>query len=649
MKVLCTLLAVILLISPVYASPNEVRESATKYSNGEAILIEGPFYVDNNPYFIADYMLMGEKKGSLVYDELKSQFVTDAEVMRKVFATRDLKTLTLWDPLFYAIGDYTKIPLAAKYETQNVRNFASFSTLTDEERVQLETFLTDYEKLAEDIAEVSRITNSILYPEDSYTFRYSRTPPNLLIEIHESSATGKYSYEGFQKLIEAYDKVFSDYLQLGLDLKVFTGELEEYPPGTTIREKWDIVVTKESILREVELVGENAKILDSEISLRKDILSYDYLPEIENAKKRLGVQKVAESGKAVCGPTIIILLAISVLILTRRRPMFIIALLVIGAITLGFTSQSYASSDEFRVPSPMELISHKIKNVDTVDITIKAGGIDLETARDVLKGYPLLLEGEGIIVRGPYYYDGEPNYIFDIIEDGTPTGHIFLVDGVNFRLVGSQRKAFQLQKTRFLSDMIKDRPLYLDVDVDIIKEEAEKATTPPLDIFLTNLTENVVKGQELEKSLIQKPDFMTLKELTGTYIRGFILLDNLEKLTSVEEAKKLSGGFSEKKLWLEAYARAARGLSADEYLEARRSQYRGRSLNRIPMMMKLQGMGMLPSKAQVVHDLASDLLYDNIFLWHLEKVPDPNLFARLAYKEGTFTLPGVTRESNLSK
>ena len=92
-------------------------------------------------------------------------------------------------------------------------------------------------------------------------------------------------------------------------------------------------------------------------------------------------------------------------------------------------------------------------------------------------------------------------------------------------------------------------------------------------------------------------------------------------------------------LWLEAYGRVIKGLSADEYLEARRGQYRGRSLNRLPLMQQLAGMGMNPSKAQVVHDLTSDLIYDNTFLWHYGRVEDPNLFARLSFKEGTYTLP----------
>lgn len=602
-------------------------------------MVDGPFYLADRPYYVIDYMLRGESKGSLVYDPTLKEFVTDSEVMRKVFATRDLKTLTLWDPLFYAIGDYTKIPLAAKYETQNVRNFAEFAILTEEEQRQLDLFLEDYEKLSEDIAECSKVTNSILYPKEAYSFKYSRSPPNILIEIYETSARGHFSYEGFQQLLKIYDKIYSDYLQLGLDLNAFAGGLEEYPPGTTIREKWEIVVTKESILKEIELANMNAQKLDSEISVRKDILSWDYRDRISMAKERLGIEEVPRAPKkGICGPTFVLLIALTLIFLLYKRRL-ILPILLTGAV-LALISTPILSQ-EFRIPTPEELISQKVTSPEEVSIEIAATGIDEATAKEVLRGFPLFLKGESVVVRGPYYYYGEPNYIFDIVKGKEPTGYLFLVDAVNFRLIGDQRKAFQLQKARFLADLIEGKPLYQGANIEAIAEEAEKATTPPLDMFLSNLTENIREGKKLEQEMVERPDFETLKELTKHYIQGFILLQNIERLTSPSEAMKLTHGFSERMLWLEAYGRVSRGLSADEYLEARRSQYRGRTLNRLPLMQQLAGMGMLPSKAQVVHDLTSDLLYDNIFIWHLEKVEDPALFARLAFKEGTFTMPSI--------
>jgi hypothetical protein len=297
------------------------------------------------------------------------------------------------------------------------------------------------------------------------------------------------------------------------------------------------------------------------------------------------------------------------------------------------------SSPSFSVPSYEELISQKITNVSQVQIEISAEGIDEETARDILEGFPLLLEGENIIVRGPYYYYGKPNYIMDIVKEGVPTGYLFLIDGTTYRLVASQRTAFRLQKARFLADMIKGKALYQDVDVSALAGEAEKTDIPPLELFLTNLTINVREGKELEQKHVERPDFETVRELAQHYLRAFVLLQNIERVTSPTEAKAITHNFSEKMLWLEAYGRVMRGLSADEYLEAKRSQYRGRSLNRLPLMQQLAARKMNPSKAQVVHDLTSDLIYDNIFLWHLGKGEDSNLFARLAFKEGTFTMP----------
>ena len=638
---LAVLGALIVYCSSVSASDiDTLREAGANYIQGEVMMIDGPLYVNDQPYYVIDYMLLGEVRASLVYDSASKRFVTDNEIMRKVFATKDLKSLVIWDPLFYAIGDYTKIPLAAKYETQNVRNFAGFASLTGEERAQLNTFLEDYEKLARDIAECSRITNSILYPEETYLFEYSRSPPNIVVEIYGSSARGHFSYEGFEQLLGIYDKIYSDYLQLGLDLNAFAGGLEEYPPGTTIREKWEVVLTKEGILKEIELVGANGQVLDDEIAVRGDILSWPYDTRIDTARERLGITEEEEGVKKVYGPLLILLIGLAVLFLLRFRRKLLgpSVFIFLAAMILAGTAASLSSSS---IPSYEELISQKITNVSQVQIEISAEGIDEETARDILEGFPLLLEGEGIIVRGPYYYDGQPNYIMDIVKDGEPTGYLFLIDGTTHRMVGSQRTAFQLQKARFLADMIKGKALYQDVNISALAEEAEKTDIPPLELFLTNLTINAEEGKGLEQTHIERPDFETVRELAQHYLRAFVLLQNIERVTSPTEAKAITHNFSEQMLWLEAYGRVTKGLSADEYLESRMGKYRGRSLNRLPLMMDITATGINPSKAQVVHDLTSDLFYDNTFLWHLGKVEDPNLFARLAFKEGTFTLPGT--------
>jgi hypothetical protein len=155
----------------------------------------------------------------------------------------------------------------------------------------------------------------------------------------------------------------------------------------------------------------------------------------------------------------------------------------------------------------------------------------------------------------------------------------------------------------------------------------------------------VEEVRELEKRHVEKPDVETASELGQHYLEAFVLLRNIERVASPAKAKNVTRNFSEEKLWLEAYSRVMKGLTAEEYFESRQGQYRGRSLNRLPLMRELAAMNMNPLKAQVVHDLTSDLIYDNAFLWHLGKVEDPNLFARLSFKEGTFTLPRALNET----
>jgi hypothetical protein len=641
---IAVIIAVLFLIPIVSAQDvDTVREAGAAYSQGEVMMVHGPFYVAEEPYYVIDYMLLSEVQASLVYDPAGEKFVTDSITMRKVLATKDLKNLVIWDPLFYAIGDPTKIPLAAKFETQNVRNFAEFASINEDEKESLYVFLETYERIFEGVSECSKETNAMLYPEDAYLFEYSRTPPNIKVEVYKSSESGYFSFEGFEGLIECYDEVYTDYLQLGLDLNGFAGGLEEYPPGTTIREKWEVVLTKEGLLREIELVGANARILDEKIAVRKDILSYPYDIQINTGRERMGLPPTG-AAKKVCGPTAILLLSLSVLFVFRyRRRLLGPSVLLLSPLLLVGVAAS--SSSDITVPSYEELISQKITNVSEVEIEIVAGGITEETARDIIVGFPLLLEGESVIVRGPYYYYGNPNYIIDIVEDGKPTGNLILIDGSTHRLVANQQTAFQLQKARFLADMIEGKALYQNVDPGALAAEAEKTDVPPLQIFLTNLSINAEEGKELEQRHVEKPDFETAKDLAQHYIKASALLKNIERTTSPVEGKAVTHGFSEHVLWLEAYGRVTKGLSADEYLEARRSMHRGRSLNRLPLMQQLAGMGMSPSKAQVVHDLTSDLIYDNTFLWHMGRVEDPNLFARLAFKEGTYTVPSSMNTS----
>ncbi len=608
-------------------SYDEIRSAGEKYSKGEAILVDGPFYVDGKPYYVLDYMYLGENRGSLVYDPEKGEFVKDRQIMRKVLATKDLKLLTIADPLFYAFGNSSLVALAAEYEVQNVRNFASYAVLDNVERVKLEKILQSYIEVMKDVTETSRITASMLYPENSMSFEYSPQKPHLNVKIERSSIEGNYSYEGFESLVNSYNKLLDDYYAFGINLVDLAGELEEYPPGTTIREKWEIVISKEDIITEVQLVNENAKELEKEIKLREEILNSDYSDSIARAYARMGV-------KSVCGPSFILLLP--ALLLLRRRVSA--ALLLVGLILI---SSAYA----LYIPSPEELITHKIsvEEVKNVSIILEGKGITEEEAREILSGFPLLLKGEGVVVRGPYFYDTHEVYLFEVVDaKGSPTGAVFLVDRTTGRLVGSQRQAFQLMKAGFLKELVETEPIYLNFDEGEIKRIAENSS-PPLSYFLENLSESIAQGKALERELLNNLSFDVARDLAQEYARSFMLLYNIRAVTSDEKASEVTSGFYDELLRLEAYSRVSRGMTAEEFFEARKSQYRGRSINRIPLIARLSAFGLNPSKAQVIHDLASDLIYDNVYLWRLGRYENTNLFARLSFKEGTVTAPGSSR------
>jgi len=647
-RTIFTLLILFLLVPTVSGTVlDSAREAGLQYAKVDEIVIaDGPFFIQDQPYYFLDYMSLGESKGSLVYDPAEKTFEIDQEIIRKALAIKDLKSLTMWDPLFYSVGDSSKIPLAARFETQNVRNFAFFSSITDEEMQLLETFLQEYQELASSIAESSKITNSILYPNDRIKFSYSRDSPGILVEVDQTQTQGRFSYEGLETLITAYENTYSHYQDMASYLMQFGGGLEEYPPGARIREKWEVVMTKESVLQEIYLVNQNQETIKTEIQLRKDILSYPYETQIEQAEERLGIRK-----KAVCGPTTILILGLLPVLLLfyftkkPKRPLYVNSLLLLTILLIGLAVPVLSQDSTFKVPTAEELMSQKVESVEKVQIEILAEGIDEENARDLLRDFRLIMEGESVIVRGPYYYFDNPTYLFDILKDGESTGKGFLIDATTLRLIGDQRIAFQLLKTRFLADMIERKPLYKDIDIQAIAREAENAA-PPLNLFLANLTENIETGKKLEEDLILRPDFKTIMNLTRIYMQGYITLQKIERTTPSTEAMTATKGFLDKKAWLEAYARSMMGLSADEYLEGRMAQYYGRTLNRLPLMQKLSSMGMRPSKAQIVHDLTSDLIYDNIYLWRLGRIRDPNLFARLAFKEGTYTLPSIANTTS---
>lgn len=615
-------------------------------------MVDGPIYVNGNSYYVADYVEPDSRvAASLVFDSLSGTFISDPEMIRKVLATKDLKKLTVADPLFYGAGDPAQIIEASKYETQNVRNFASFSSITPEEGNILEIFLEDYEDVMEDVANVSVLTQDILYPDDAIEVTYLVSPPAIDVQLKEGFSGGHFSYEGFEALVSSYETLRHNYRKLSSDLAAFAGGLPEYPPGTVIREKFEVQVTKEGILEEVRLIEENGEQIKSDIDLRKDILSYSYEEQIKEAQKRLGVNPLPSAGILSAIARVLVKIKTLIfglfgigaffLITGRRRPprqrfhIFLIGFVLAGLL-MPALSYSAVVGD---IPTMDELISQKVEAKEAIPYTNLASDLTDSEVEGLLFGFRLVLKGESVEVRGPYTHYGEPYYFFDIKKDGISTGNGFLVDAEKLRLVGDQRQAFQLLKTLLFADLLKKRPLYKGADAEHIQEQAKATLKSPLDIFLTNLSLNVAEGIALEEELIENPDFEILLNLTGHYIEAYVLIQNIRQLVDEKEAEKLTAGFSKKLYLLDTYSRATRGLSTQEYLQGRMAQYRGRTLNRLPLITQLSLMGLRPSKAQVAHDLTSDLIHDNIYLWRKGRVTNPNIFARLSFREGTFTVP----------
>ncbi|MBU2617778.1 MAG: 4-alpha-glucanotransferase [Euryarchaeota archaeon] len=644
-KIITIVMLSLLLCSPIASATDPmVRKAGMEYAKvGEGVMVDGPFYLNENPYWIVDYTKKGEVQASLVYEPNAKKFVTDRVMMRNVFATREFKNITTMDPLFYVVGDPTNIPIAAKYETQNVRNFAVFAPLTEEENATLDAVLEDYERAAQEIAICSELTNSLLRPGVSTKVSYESYPPSVLVEVQGASAGSHFSYEGCQRLLNAYDDVHSDYSKLVLGIKEFTGTLEDLPPGTVIREKHDIKLTKESILEQIDWLDRNGQVIKEEIDLRGDILNGDYIEQIESAEKRLQIESSRNLKIGVIFAATIIILILRFL---RKRPGVVSSLISISLavmVLLAFTTPVPAKDvnmiGSLEVPSPDELISQKVTDISQVQIRIFAEGISITTARKIIEGYPLILEGEDVYVSGPYYHDARAYYLFEVVDDGVLTGDLIVIDAITFRKVVGPIIG-RLMKARFLVDLVQQKSLYQMIDANLLEDEAMKTNESSIAVFLARLAENVREGKELEQSLLERADFETARDLARQYKRAFILLQNMEQMTSPAEVEELTHGFAKEKLWLEAYALFMRSTLSDDHLKARQGRYRGRSLNRIPMMQELAAAGLVPSKPQVAHDLSSDLVYDNPFLWRLGKM-EPPLFARLPLKLGEISVPGA--------
>jgi hypothetical protein len=644
----------LLTIQPVQADIREdIRQKGLQYAKPlEVIMVDGPMYVKGDPYYVAEYLESDSRvTASLVYDLSSSTFISDPEVIRKTLATKDFKKLTMADPLFYGVGDPALIIEASKYETQNARNFASFASITPEEKNILELYLKDYEDVMEKVANVSAITQKILYPNNAIKITYQISYPAIDVQLKEGFSGGHFSYEGFETLVASYNALYHDYRKLSADLAAFGGGLPEYVQGEIIREKFEVQITKEGILGEIRLIEENGNQIKSDIDLRKDILSYSYDEQIIETQKRLGkISPASTTGiislitKAIMKIKTLVLgligLGAFLLITGKKRPPKQIYIFLIGFVLTGLLAPSISYSIVIEgIPHMDELISQKVKANETIPYSNLASDLSDSIVEELLYGFRLVLKGESVEVRGPYTHYKKPYYFFDVKKEGSSTGNGFLVDAEKLRLVGDQRQAFQLLKTLLFADLLKERPLYKGSDPELIQQQAKATLKSPLDIFLTNLSLNMRKGIALEEDLIENPDFEILMNLTDHYVEAYILMQNINQLVSAEEANKITGNFSDRRFLLDAHSRATRGLSTPGYLLGRMAQYRGRTLNRLPLISQLSLMGLRPSKAQVAHDLTSDLVYDNIYLWRMGRTTNPNLFARLAFREGTYTVP----------
>ena len=631
--VIPVIMAVLILCTPAaYAGDFDVvRQAGAEYAMaGEGVMVEGPFYISEKPYWIVDFIKKGEAQASLVYDIGAGQFVTRRDTMRKVLGTRAFKNATASDPLFYAAGDPGVIPLAAKYDTQNVRNFAEYSPLDESELELLEIFLQDYETMAERIADSIRVTNEVLRPGVDIKVSYEEYPLRILVEKRD--AAGQFSYEGCLELLDSYEEVYSVYSKMTSDLKNFTGTMDDLPPGHIIRQKLHIKITKESILGEIDLTVTNGQEIRGQIDMRRALLEGDYESEIKTGEKRLQRE---ESLNTKIGVIIAALLIVLILRLLRKRPGSALPIFLILMIFPAYA----APSPNPGIPTPDELLADQVRDTTSVEIRIFTDEVDNETAREIITGYPHILEGESVYVAGPYYDEGDAYYLFDVVDDGVPTGSLILVDAPTLHKVGSYRIVDRIVKTSFLTSMVRERPLYGSFDEGLLEEEALRAKDSSIAVFMARLAENIKDGKELEASLLETPDFDTARDLGRNYKKGFTLLEKLSQAASPEEVETLTHGFSKEEAYLEGYFLAMRYAITDDFLQVSQSRYRGRCLNRIPMMKELSAAGLAPGKPQVAHDLSTDLIYGNSLIWRLGKIEQP-YFASLPRKVGELSSPG---------
>lgn len=327
---------------------------------------------------------------------------------------------------------------------------------------------------------------------------------------------------------------------------------------------------------------------------------------------------------SLCGPSFVLLLSVLPVVLLRFRRCLPPAIALILALTI----LSIAWSAEEMIPTPDELFS-QVVDIEDVPIYIdtqKGAKIDTQTARSLLKSSsytPYILNGEIVTVRGPYYYHGDPWYLFEISKDGVPSG-IVLVDALNLAVIRNQKMAFQISKSARVAATLEKDPIYTSKSASEVRQylsnkHAQFGSEGPMKVFIEQEISNLENGETLERQLIEKPDFETLVELNKNLLQGFIILGNIERITSKEEAADLTSGFTVNIPRIEAIVTISSGPTAEEYYLAKKSRYVRRSLVKLPMLKSLAEDGEPPSKGYFLsYYIVKDTIKDNVLVYREE-------------------------------
>jgi len=572
-----------LLFPPVYSLDFDALRDAAA-SDGDVVMVDGPFYVDGAAYYTLDFMMMGKSRQTIVYDsELKD---VGGRTARKVLAVRDMKYILIVDPLFYAPGDPELLVAAGEYDIQNARNVAGLAALSPDDQEKFDLYLQDYRRVMEDVAEVSRITGSILYPGGSMVVGDDWSSFAYNIQV-DGERTGYYSYEGMLELVAAYEKTVEDYQRMVSHLRDFAA-LEEF----------DIPEVRSRLDERLITLEDNGRSLEDRVALRRALL--------EDLGRR-----------SLCGPSLVLLVP-ALLAFLRRTSRGLLILLAFCSVS----ALAWGIHEDIPAPGEMALRTVDVAQVPITLATAPGSALDLPTVRAILREwyqFPFLLEGEEVTVRGPYYHYGDPYYLLEISKDGLPTG-LALIDPGDRSLIRHQKTAFQLVKALRAAETLRRDPIYTSRSAAEVRQHLQAQSSSlaggPLKKFLADEVSNLDTGAALEAQLMDRPDFETLVKYNENLLRGYIILSNIQRVTSRAEAAELTLGFTVNMPRIEALATVASGPTAQEYYLAKRSRYTRRSLIRIATLESLADAGETPSKGYLLSSyIINDMFYTNPLIY----------------------------------